>query len=73
MHLLARNEILDDMPAAVSEFSRVYLVQGIVFARFGGPDIAIHGCHSAVGRYIIEPHFGGLDSRLGVAEIDKRT
>ena len=45
------HQILNDMAAAVVKFSRVHLVEGIVFMGFGGTDITVHGGDPAVGRH----------------------
>jgi len=59
------------MPAAIVEFTGVYLVQWVVLTKFGGPDIAVHGRHTAIGRYIVQPAFGGPDSGNRMTEINK--
>ena len=61
------------MPAAVAEFSWIDTVEGIVFAGFGSPEVAIHSGDSPVGGHVVQPYPGGLDARGGMPEIYEST
>ncbi len=56
MNLFTGQEVFDDMPAAVPEFTRMDFVERIVLRKLGGADVSVDGGDTAIGGNVIEPY-----------------
>jgi len=61
VNLLPVDQVLDDMAAAVAELTGMDLVQGVVLAGLGGPEIEIDRGDPPVSGYLVDPGAARLD------------